>query len=99
MRGSYCGAVVLLSAGTTALAQPRTVNTAMVWGGAFGDHRIGTKSSLYWDWQPRRAEAGRAWQRASRRVRSSCLAVSSAHATVSRAAMVCNSGIATVATR
>jgi hypothetical protein len=57
-----CSGVAMLCVGTHALAQPRTVNNAMVWGAAFGDHRFGRKSALYWDWQPRRAEAGRVWQ-------------------------------------
>lgn len=52
-------------AGALAFATPgvaQTVNHAMVWGGAFGDHRFGAKSSLYWDYQARRAEAGETWQ-------------------------------------
>jgi hypothetical protein len=43
-------------------AQQRTVHDGMLWGGFFGDHRFGRKSSLYWDYQPRRAEEGRRWQ-------------------------------------
>jgi len=43
-------------------AQQRSVNDGAVWGAVFGDHRFGTKSSLYWDYQPRRAEEGRIWQ-------------------------------------
>jgi Protein of unknown function (DUF2490) len=50
-----------LSFGTLAGAQ-RTVHSAMIWGGVFGDHRFGAKSSLYWDYQPRRADAGDTWQ-------------------------------------
>lgn len=40
----------------------RNVHDAMVWGGAFGDHRIATKTALYWDYQGRRADEGRVWQ-------------------------------------
>lgn len=47
---------------STSVSAQRTVQDAMVWGGLFGDHRFGKQSSLYWDWQPRRAEAGRVWQ-------------------------------------
>ena len=38
------------------------VHDALIWGGAFGDHRIASKTSLYWDFQPRRAEVGSVWQ-------------------------------------
>ncbi|HYW50470.1 MAG TPA: DUF2490 domain-containing protein [Gemmatimonadaceae bacterium] len=38
------------------------MNNAMVWGGIFGDHRFAPKTSLYWDYQARRAEAGEVWQ-------------------------------------
>ena len=40
----------------------KIVNSAMVWTGVFGDHRFAEKSSLYWDIQIRRAEAGATWQ-------------------------------------
>ena len=40
----------------------KVVNSAMVWFGAFGDHRIAAKSSLYWDLQIRRANEGTTWQ-------------------------------------
>ncbi len=62
MQRLLCSVTALLLVGTTATAQQRTVQHAMVWGGAFGDHRVGAKTSLYWDWQPRRAEAGEVWQ-------------------------------------
>ena len=38
------------------------VHDGMIWGAAFGDHRIASKTSLYWDYQPRRAEYGSVWQ-------------------------------------
>ena len=53
-------AAVAVLVARPALAQD--AHQPMVWGGAFGDHRFGTRSSLYWDYQPRRAEAGRTWQ-------------------------------------
>ncbi|MCC7055376.1 MAG: DUF2490 domain-containing protein [Gemmatimonadaceae bacterium] len=34
----------------------------VLWGGLFGDHRFGARSSLYWDYHPRRADGGRVWQ-------------------------------------
>ncbi|MES3035933.1 MAG: DUF2490 domain-containing protein [Gemmatimonadota bacterium] len=57
--------IPILIAASLLLAAPcagQTVSNAMVWGAAFGDHRFGSKSSLYWDYQPRRAEAGKTWQ-------------------------------------
>ena len=59
LRPVLAGALALAFV-TPCLAQ--TVNNAMVWGGAFGDHRFGAKSSLYWDYHARRAEAGETWQ-------------------------------------
>jgi Protein of unknown function (DUF2490) len=47
---------------SVASAQTTTVQNAMVWGAIFGDHRFGSTSSLYWDYQARRAEAGDVWQ-------------------------------------
>jgi Protein of unknown function (DUF2490) len=44
------------------LAHAQTVNSAMIWGGVFGDHRIAHKTALYWDYMPRRAESGAVWQ-------------------------------------
>jgi len=38
------------------------VHDAMIWGAAFGDHRIASKTSLYWDYHGRRAESGSVWQ-------------------------------------
>jgi Protein of unknown function (DUF2490) len=56
--------IVLGCVATPCLAQPaqRTVHNAMLWGAAFGDHRIAGKTALYWDYQPRRAEFGERWQ-------------------------------------
>lgn len=62
MRRITGGLVLLMAISTSVAAQQRTVHDAMVWGGLFGDHRFGKRSSLYWDWQPRRAEEGRIWQ-------------------------------------
>jgi hypothetical protein len=62
MRRFLGGAAAVVCVATNVFAQQRTVHDAMVWGAAFGDHRFGKKSSLYWDWQPRRAEEGRVWQ-------------------------------------
>lgn len=71
MRLRYCACVLLsVSLATPGSAQlpdvivetQRTVQNVMVWGAVFGDHRFGAKSSLYWDYQPRRAEAGEIWQ-------------------------------------
>jgi hypothetical protein len=43
-------------------AQQRTVHDAMIWGAIFGDHRIAKQTALYWDYHPRRADAGETWQ-------------------------------------
>jgi Protein of unknown function (DUF2490) len=40
----------------------KIVNSPMIWAGVFGDHRFAAKSSLYWDLQLRRANAGARWQ-------------------------------------
>jgi Protein of unknown function (DUF2490) len=42
--------------------EAQTVNQAMVWAAVFGDHRIGAKSALHWDYQARRADFGETWQ-------------------------------------
>lgn len=57
-------ALLLLAVAAPCVAQQpqRTVHSGMIWGAAFGDHRFGAKSSLYWDYQPRRAEFGELWQ-------------------------------------
>ncbi len=52
---------LLLLVPSFVLAQ-RTVHTPMIWGGVFGDHRFGAKSSLSWDVQPRRTDFGESWQ-------------------------------------
>jgi len=44
------------------VATQRSVNTGMVWGAVFGDHRFAKKTSLYWDYHPRRADYGATWQ-------------------------------------
>ena len=38
------------------------VHDAMIWGAVFGDQRLASKTSLYWDLQGRRAEYGDVWQ-------------------------------------
>ena len=58
MRFPSLAAALLLAAPCGAQA----VSSAMAWGAIFGDHRFGSKSALYWDYQARRAEAGRTWQ-------------------------------------
>ena len=62
VRSTRGAALLLVGLSASLQAQQQTVNSAMIWGGAFGDHRFGEKSSLYWDLQPRRAEAGERWQ-------------------------------------
>ena len=63
MRAALIIAAIVL-AGTPCVAQNSigTVQHAMVWGAAFGDHRVAPKTALYWDYQARRAEAGAVWQ-------------------------------------
>lgn len=55
-------AMAALSAPAASAQDVRNVHTPVVWGGLFGDHRFGARSSLYWDYQPRRFDAGQAWQ-------------------------------------
>jgi len=55
-------ALLLLGMPALLCAQQQTVHSAMLWGAAFGDHRFGARSALYWDAQPRRADAGERWQ-------------------------------------
>lgn len=54
--------LLLVGAVPCAAQSGRTAHDAMVWGGLFGDHRIANKTALYWDYQGRRADAGRVWQ-------------------------------------
>ncbi len=56
--------LAVLAAGMCAAvtADAQTVNQAMVWAGVFGDHRIGARSALHWDYQARRADFGESWQ-------------------------------------
>ncbi len=62
MRNVFALALVSVAAVPCLAQGSRTVHDAMVWGGIFGDHRIATKTALYWDYQGRRAEAGSVWQ-------------------------------------
>jgi hypothetical protein len=56
-------ALLLIAAAMSSKSRAQgTVHTPMIWGGVFGDHRFGTKSALYWDYMPRRTDAGAAWQ-------------------------------------
>ena len=52
--------------GALLLATPcraqKIVHSPMIWAGVFGDSRFAAKSSLYWDLQLRRADAGATWQ-------------------------------------
>jgi hypothetical protein len=62
-RGWYAVVCAVLLAGWANLGVAQnTVNTPMIWGGVFGDHRFAKKSSLYWDYMPRRSDAGATWQ-------------------------------------
>ena len=62
MRRRYLRAVLVLTAAASSVSAQGTVHSVVLWGGLFGDHRFGTKSSLYWDYMPRRANAGATWQ-------------------------------------
>ena len=55
-------AFFMLSLAASRCGAQKTVNSAMIWMGAFGDHRFAAKSSLYWDVQIRRADFGERWQ-------------------------------------
>ena len=55
-------AFFLLSLAASRCGAQKTVNSAMIWISAFGDHRFAAKSSLYWDLQIRRADFGEHWQ-------------------------------------